>query len=455
MAKSPPLALGMRLPGPTPHGVPGLSLLELRALAPNAIAMPRPTTRSDAVDFEMRERNHHARFDMERSDLVTGYADALARLLSSPTRPKLGLDRMRTLLDRLGHPERRMGRVLHVAGTKGKGSTSAFAEAICREAGLRTGLTTSPHLCSARERIAIDGAMIDEATFASLESQVHVAAGDLDCSFFERMIAMAFVHFASSQVDVAVVEVGLGGELDATNVVSPSACAITKLGLDHTEWLGPTLTDIARAKAGILKPGVPAVSALQPGEARAILEGRVRFIEPDHSLHPSLAGIHQVENATLALAVVRTAGIEIDDDTAREAIAHTVWPGRYETVSNDPLVVVDGAHNEDSARALANTVASDARFADGLTLVVGMTQGHDTAGFARALARMPIRAVVPVSFASARAKSANEIAAAFATLPRAETWPVGPTLVTGSLYLVGEVRHRLLGIPLDPQFPLF
>ncbi|HEY4219855.1 MAG TPA: folylpolyglutamate synthase/dihydrofolate synthase family protein [Myxococcota bacterium] len=422
--------------------------------------------------------------------------DALTRLLASPTRPKLGLARMQELLERLDHPERRIlangGRVLHVAGTKGKGSTCAFAESLCRRAGLRTGLTTSPHLCCARERIAIDGAMIDEAAFVLLEDRVHLACAELDCSFFERMIAMALCAFVDARVDVAIVEVGLGGRLDATNTVVPTACAITRLGLDHIEWLGPTLAHIAREKAGILKSNMPAVSAPQKPEARAVLEQVARdvgaplaFVDVEGPLsarkHPelSLVGAHQRENAALALSLVEAAGIAVDDKTARSALASTMWPGRYEVIGGSTApIILDGAHNEDAALALGETLAADPVCAHGIVLVVGMTAGHDADAFARALldhvdVDQPL-AIFP-TFSSPRAQPPSAVAAAFARAfaERGRAPPllstdqgvagvcaslqtgVIPAVVTGSLYLVGEVRHHLLGVPMDPAMPLF
>ncbi len=416
-------------------------------------------------------------------DARTAYERALARLLSSPTRPKLGLERMRALLARLDNPERAL-RVIHVAGTKGKGSTCAFIEAIVRAHGLRTGLTTSPHLCTARERIAVDGTMIDEATFAALEARVRAGAdapvaratggagGALEVSFFEQMIAMAFLHFRDVGVDVAVVEVGLGGRLDATNVCAPAACALTRIGIDHVEHLGPTLAGIAREKAGILKPGVNAVSSPQEPEAAYELRERarevsapLRFVEVDDTLTPSLAGAHQQQNASVAVAAVHAAGLRVDDAVARRAVASTVWPGRYETLSTGPLLVVDGAHNETGAQALAAVAAADARRAGPLCLIVAMTMGKDPAAFGRALAPLAPARTFAVPAGSPRSMSPGELARALsrglgvaepATLEEALARTGGrDTLVCGSLYVVGQVRHRILGVPMDPAFPLF
>lgn len=403
---------------------------------------------------------------------MTPYEHALRTLLSSPTRPKLGLERMAALLARLGEPQRRF-RALHVAGTKGKGSTCAFAAAICRQAGLRTGLTTSPHLSTARERIIVDGELIDEAGFVVLAREVEEAAGaDLEASFFEKMIAMAFVAFARARVDVAVVEVGLGGRLDATNLVVPSACAITRLGLDHTEHLGPRLEDIAREKAGIMKAGVPVVSAPQEERALAVLEDAAArvgaplvVIEPDPALRPALRGAHQLENASVAAALVRAAGLGVGEETIREGVARAAWPGRYETLRDAPVLIVDGAHNATSAAVLRETAHADRRLGPGLTLVVGMTAGHDAVAFARELLPLRPRRVLAVASRSPRSQSAADVGRALARVFGAadevsldealRLASRSPALVTGSLYLVGEVRERVRGGPADPAFPLF
>jgi dihydrofolate synthase/folylpolyglutamate synthase len=402
--------------------------------------------------------------------LTTAYESALAKLLSSTTRPKLGLERMAELLRRLGDPQRRWP-ALHIAGTKGKGSTAAFAERICREAGLKTGLTTSPHLQTARERIAIDGAMIAERDFVRLAARVEEAAADLDASFFEKMIAMAFLHFADERVDVAVVEVGLGGRLDATNLCVPRACAITRLGLDHTEHLGPTIVHIAREKAGIIKPGGPVVTVAQEPDAARVIEEVARdrgapltVVDVDASLCPSLAGAHQRENASVAAALVRASGIVVDEGAVHRGVAAARWPGRYETLRDDPALVVDGAHNATAAEALVETVRADRRMERPI-LVVGFTRGHDPRAFAEVIAAVRPRMVAAVTSRSPRSQTAAEVARACAPVfgvvheagleEALQLSRGGPTLVTGSLYLVGEVRQRLLGGPSDAAFPLF
>ncbi len=387
---------------------------------------------------------------------------------------------MRELLARLGEPQRAL-RVVHLAGTKGKGSTAALVESVARAHGLRTGLTTSPHLSCARERVALDGRMIDEPTFVALERAVHdAAAGLVDApSFFECMIAMALLAFARARVELAVVEVGLGGRLDATNVVAPAVTGVTRLGLDHTDMLGPTLADIAREKAGIFKPGVPALSVSQEPAARAVLEevaatvgAPLTFVDVDPDLRVGLAGRHQQENATLALALLAHAGVRLVPAATARGLRDVRWPARYERVGRNPLVIIDGAHNETAARALVEVARADPALAGRpLALVVGMIGGHDPAPFAEALRPLAPARVTAVACRSPRTYPAAAVARALArtfgvcdtdalepALARAAAFARaknGAVLVTGSLYLAGEVRQRLLGGPVDVALPLF
>jgi dihydrofolate synthase/folylpolyglutamate synthase len=408
------------------------------------------------------------------------YERALARLLAQPTLPKLGLLRMRALCAQLGDPQHAVP-TLHIAGTKGKGSTAAMAASILREAGLHTGLTTSPHLLSARERIVIDGAMVDEAAFARLEARVHAAAGRLDPglevpSFFERTVAMALLAFADAAVDVAVVEVGLGGRLDATNVVVPRATAVTRLGLDHMEFLGDTLAAIAGEKAGILKAGVPAVTIAQADEAHRVLAATaaavgapLTVVPIDDALAPSLHGAHQRENASLARALVRAGGFAVDDAVVDRGLRRVVWPARYETLSTSPLVIVDGAHNADAARALRATLASDARVG-ARHVVLGVSRGHDPRELADLL--LPgARSIVATQAQHVRALSARDIARAAAAHGVVDVEPSvaaaiavacararrdgGVVVVTGSLFVAGEARACFLPMPRDPVRPAF
>jgi dihydrofolate synthase/folylpolyglutamate synthase len=405
----------------------------------------------------------------------TPYERALARLLSSPTLPKMGLLRMRALMRALGDPQERY-RVLHIAGTKGKGSTAAMSSSMLQAAGFRVGLTTSPHLLSARERIAIDGVLISAEAFCVVEERVHQASLTLDPalevpSFFERVIAMALCAFADAGVDVAVVEVGLGGRLDATNIVTPAATAITRLGIDHKDFLGDTLRAIASEKAGILKRGAPALTISQPAEAMEALQQAgvaagvdVVVVAIDPSLRPALFGAHQIENASLARALVRAGGFDVDAAAVTAGLASVLWPGRYERVAR--AVILDGAHNAESARALALALDDDADLT-GLSrhFVIGMSGGHDIAAFVDALG--PFASVVATRAQQPRAVAAASIAhvacrravvdvvedvGAAVELARRRG---GVVVVTGSLFVVGEARALFHPMPRDPARPAY
>ena len=299
---------------------------------------------------------------------------------------KLGLDRMALVLDALGRPQDRTSFV-HVAGTNGKGSTCAMIEAALRIAGAHTGLFTSPHLAEPAERIRVDGQPVSAEAFASLFERVHakveelVQDGTLDThtTYFETVTAMALLAFAEERCDHIVLEVGLGGRLDATNVVAPELCVITPVDFDHEAWLGRSLEAIASEKAGILKFGVPAVIAHQRPEAAAVIDEHIARLsvpasrldgwsttnleltargsrfhlsgEREFDLICPLAGEHQAGNAaTAAVALTR---LGISDADIERGIAAAVWPGRLERLSERPEIIVDGAHNPAGARALA------------------------------------------------------------------------------------------------------
>ena len=303
---------------------------------------------------------------------------------------KLGLERISEVLDALGRPQDRL-RFVHVAGTNGKGSTCAMIASALRVAGRRTGLFTSPHLAEPTERIQIDGRPISAERFAAAFERVHavverlLSAGtiDLHTTYFETVTAMALLVFAEEEVEIVVLEVGLGGRLDATNVVMPELCVITPIDFDHEAFLGRSLEAIAGEKAGILKAGVAAVFARQRSEAAAVLDLRAaqlsipvarteawriddlevdargsRFLlsgELDLRIVCPLAGEHQVENAaTAAVALTR---LGISESEIHAGIAQTQWPGRLEHVSEHPEIILDGAHNPAGARALAAYIA--------------------------------------------------------------------------------------------------
>ncbi len=382
----------------------------------------------------------------------------------------LSLERLQRLLAQLGHPERRLPPVIHVAGTNGKGSTCAFIRAIAEAAGLRTHVYTSPHLVRFNERFRIAGRLVsDEALAAALEHIEAVNAG-APITVFEVITAAAFVLFAAAPAELCVLEVGLGGRGDATNVIVPAACAITSISLDHRELLGDTLALIAAEKAGILKPGVPAVTGAQPAEALAALDAagpvRARFrdwwVEPDGAglryrdaegvvalPAPGLRGAYQVDNAGVAVAAVRAARLAVADFAG---LAEARWPARMQRLHGKLAALapahevwLDGGHNPGAGEALAAQLA-----AWGPThLVVGMKQAKDTAEFLRPLLphaaslwavaepdqhqALPVADIVAAS--GGRARPGPTVAGALRSLDGAS----GRVLICGSLYLAGEV----------------
>jgi dihydrofolate synthase/folylpolyglutamate synthase len=291
---------------------------------------------------------------------------------------KFGLERMTTLLAALGNPERGQ-RFVHVAGTNGKGSTSAMIASVLRAAGLNTGLYSSPHLVSPLERIQINGVAVSEAAFAGAFDEVHRVSEDLIASeaidahpsYFETVTAMAFLLFRE-RCDISVIEVGLGGRLDATNVIVPELCVITPVSFDHEAFLGNTIESIAFEKAGILKPNVPAIIAPQLPAAEAVIaktgnclirsdtvqleniqvtaESSTFLSNGTHFQCP-LAGRHQIENARTAIAASRALGIA--DATIAAGLQNTAWPGRLEVIQRAPTFILDGAHNPSGAASLA------------------------------------------------------------------------------------------------------
>ncbi len=386
---------------------------------------------------------------------------------------KLGLDRIRKVLHGLGDPQRAY-RVVHVAGTNGKGSTCAMIEAALRAAGVRTGLFTSPHLVEPTERIQVDGFPVTPEQFQRAFTVVHETAEalDLDChpTYFETVTAMGFWLFRELHVETAVVEVGLGGRLDATNVVEPALTVITPIDFDHEIYLGHTLEAIAGEKAGILKAGVPALFARQRPEAAAVLDRRaaklgiaihraedfpVRDLEIDargsrfSELCCPLAGEHQVENAQTAAVALQVLGVD------PRGIAETRWPGRLEHVSPNPDIILDGAHNPAGARALAEYLKrfySDRK----LWLIYGAMRDksvEEIAGILFPLAQELIftapkfsRALRPEALEELdeRGRTAPSIREAL-DLARNHASADDVIVISGSLFLVGEARALLCG----------
>jgi dihydrofolate synthase/folylpolyglutamate synthase len=321
----------------------------------------------------------------------------------SPRPSDLKLERMHALLDLLGNPHRGLA-IVHVAGSKGKGSTAAMVASILREAGYRTGLFTSPHLCRVEERIQVDGEPVPAEELTALLNEVYPAVRVLDrqagpdageVTFFEVATALGFLHFARRRVDAAVLEVGLGGRFDSTNVCQPRVALITSISHDHTSQLGNRLSQIAMEKAGIVKPGRPAVSGARAPAARQVIEAicrergaplrqlgkeisyrhqpgivtgdggrlpRVQVVTDRRSwpaMEVGLLGDHQAANAALAVAATEHLGDEgfrIDDRAVAAGLARVQWPARLEVLGRRPLVVLDCAHNVASARALVDTL---------------------------------------------------------------------------------------------------
>jgi dihydrofolate synthase/folylpolyglutamate synthase len=421
-----------------------------------------------------------------------------------PARPDdLKLERMKALLRLLGEPHRAL-RIVHIAGSKGKGSTAAMLECVLRRAGYRTGLFTSPHLCRVEERFEVDGEPISATELAVLLSDVRAALsrpGPLTGTpptFFELATAVGFLHFVRRRVEAAVLEVGLGGRLDCTNVCLPSVAVITSISFDHTRLLGDRLASIAREKAGIVKPGRPVVSGATAPEARLAIEevcrarrAPLRQLEVDfrYRYHPgkvseagverpqvevqtwqrhwlaaelNLLGEHQAANAAVAVAVVevlREQGWHLPDAAVRAGLGEVVWPARMEVVGHRPLVVLDCAHNVASALALVETL--DRSFPPGQRLLVFAGSGDkDVAGMFRVLAPHFRRAFFTRFTSNARAVPPEQLAAwwhsaggaqAEVCATPADGWTAARTAaqadelicITGSVFLAGEVRSLL------------
>jgi dihydrofolate synthase/folylpolyglutamate synthase len=410
---------------------------------------------------------------------------------------KLGLETMTALMVRLGMPQTRY-RTLHIAGTNGKGSTAAMAAAVLQAAGYRVGLYTSPHLVEFRERIRVNGEMIVESQVAQLTEQLQtLCQPDLSPTFFEYTTAMAFQHFADSGVDVAVLEVGLGGRFDATNVVTPMACAITTISLDHQEYLGNSCSAIAFEKAGIIKPGVPVVlGRLEDDAWRTIEQVAQERQAPVFRLHKdfctegetpqqffyrglgmyydgltcALEGRHQLDNAACALALVGAAaphGIAVTGEAVRAGLRAVNWAGRLEVVDRRPTILLDGAHNPAAATVLADYLTRSDQYHPSrpVVLVLGMMRDKDHRGFVEPL-RGLVDEVVLTQANLPRSATAQELRASLdgllphphvvpslsdaMALARQLATPDGLVCVTGSLMLVGECTAWFRGCGLSP-----
>lgn len=399
--------------------------------------------------------------DFGRSDdpRVQAQLDRLGQL--SVPQGRLGLETVSALLARLGDPHLKLPPVFHVAGTNGKGSTCAFLRAILEAQGYQVHATISPHLVRYNERIRIAGELISDSELAEVLQEVLDAGEDLNPSFFEVTIAAAFLCFSRTPADACVVEVGMGGRFDATNVIPrPVVCGIAALGLDHERFLlapdegVPTepMARIAFEKAGIAKPGVPLVTIRQPGlemsAIRAVADavGAPMIVaEPAGELALALPGLHQRINAGLAVAMLRTQTVLKISDTAKATgLANARWPARLQRLSPGPLVGerevwLDGGHNPNAAEAIAAHFAGQE-----LHLVIGMIEGKDPGGFIAPMAHIARSvSVVPVpahdcfgpEVFGPLVRGFPDVRTALASLPD----DGNPVLIAGSLYLAGEV----------------
>ena len=420
---------------------------------------------------------------MTELDWLLGFSDTARGVgWNARSNPSLewNLRRTRVLLDLLGAPDRRLAVVL-VAGTKGKGSTAALLASLLAASGIRAGLFTKPHLQSYRERVRVDGEAISSADLeqGTAGLRPHVAAlGRLlpvagQPTTFELTTALALVHFAATGCTVAVVEVGLGGRFDATNATDPHVSVITPISHDHMRELGAGLRQIALEKAGVLRPGRIAIVARQAAAVAAVLSKAARSVAAVRREVPALSAVaakgyglalrgpHQRQNAALAIAASRALaehGLPFRDGAIGRGLRQLRWPGRFEVVPGRPSVVLDGAHNDGSAEALAVAIRAELGRRP-VRLIIGMMRDKDARAVARALA--PIgSAVYATRPRGPRAADPAAIARCYRRLPvrvfddlgsaldaaRADAQPTETVCVTGSLALVGEARD-LLGLP--------
>ena len=380
---------------------------------------------------------------------------------------KLGLENIRRLIAEL-HIDLRGSRVIHVAGTNGKGSVCAMIDSILRAHEYRTGLFTSPHLVTFRERIRVNGEMISQDAVADGLRALRDLIRDWDPhpTFFEITTALALKHFADAKVDMVALETGLGGRLDATNAIQSNVSVITPIDFDHEKWLGKTISEIAADKAGIIKPRVPVVSAAQRNEAENVIRARaaeceasLEFVNDAYQKHPvGLSGEHQKQNAALAIAALRVANIDINDSSIARGLAPVDWPARFQHWND--RIVIDGAHNPAAARVLAKTwrdIFGDQR----ATLLLAVLSDKDLRGICEALAPISESVLLP-KIHSERAASPGDLARTLSTvtpslpysitasineaLAKAQTRPA-PVLITGSLHFAGEALAYLRGEP--------
>lgn len=396
------------------------------------------------------------------------YDEALAWLYQAQTFGiKLGLENIHRLLLHLEVDVARP-RFIHVAGTNGKGSVCAMIAAICRAGGFRTGLFTSPHLVEFRERVQVDGVQIPEARAAELLTELRaLTSEEFQPTFFELTTALALRHFQEQQTDVVALETGMGGRLDSTNCVMPSATVITPIALDHQAWLGHSLAGIACEKAGIIKPGVPVVSAPQLPKAADVLTERARqqnapllvVRAPSTAADLGLRGEHQRWNAAVATEAVSAVQLDISPAAVAAGLRTVHWPGRFQLINNN--IILDGAHNPAAAEQLVETW-NEAFPGERPTVILGMARDKEAeqcidsvSSIASSFIAVPIRN--PRSFSAeelARLLSPTgvhvEAAPDFSSALETAQYLPAKILVTGSLFLVGEalsVLQEMAGPP--------
>ncbi|MDQ2658917.1 MAG: bifunctional folylpolyglutamate synthase/dihydrofolate synthase [Verrucomicrobiota bacterium] len=394
------------------------------------------------------------------------YREALAWLFGTQLFGiKLGLENIERLLRALELPAPNE-RIIHVAGTNGKGSVCAMTAAITRAGGYRTGLFTSPHLVTFRERIQVDGAMIPETKVARGLTSIRDLIGGWEPhpTFFEIATALSLLHFREANCEIVVLETGMGGRLDATNATTPVVSVITPINYDHQKWLGETLAEIAGEKAGIIKPRIPAVSAQQLPEATAVLREKARELSAPLEFvretfgKVALAGAHQQQNAALAVAALAAAKIPVSERAISAGLTNVNWPARFQRW--DERTVIDGAHNPAGARTLAQTWRET--FGDEkATIIIGIFADKDAAEIYRELAPIAARAIL-TNFRGGRIMPAVELAAIITsitpTMPHALAASPPEALrmarenaerilIAGSLHLAGEMLAFLQGTP--------
>ena len=393
----------------------------------------------------------------------------------------LGLERTQLLLERLGNPQN-FCPYFHIAGTNGKGSTSVMIESIQRAHGRRTGLYTSPHLIELGERIQINREPISESRLIDLVEQLrahydflHQTHPELDATFFELMTAVAWTEFRESKVNLAIIETGLGGRLDATNVGRPTVCTITSIGMDHQEYLGNSIAEIAAEKAGILKSGVPCVVGFVPPEAEEVIRKRAKEVDAplyfvrnrfkDELPLTNLKGQHQRQNAGAALLACELAGaFPINNDTVQAALQNVEWPARWQEIKlqEGRTLIIDGSHNEEginSTSILLSELKSPTVILGSISLVRAEALIKTVANYAgeiilvsinheRAITPEELKKLVPKTFSGKiRLSTVKEL------FPETHQCLVtgSAVVVIGSLYLAGEVLAYYHGKKLNPH----